>query len=365
MKLKYLLISTLAVAISACAPSPKTEDNKPEESEKPSDEPGEDPGEDPGEEPGDNPGEEPSVIRYTKVTEALEDWAGEYIITAETSEGIFVMGEWGDDSYGTSYAVPVGGPENKKDFRADLSEDGTFPAEIMDPYKVTLLHQDSFYTIFFSGFGYLAVEENANQLWKSSTATGDAYLWDPDFDEGEIYVDGISIKENPIECKRRLAYLPDNPDLYDFMSGIKYLNFVADIYEMTVEDRQEQIKKLADMFGITQELAQPISSYSHGMKQKLALISAFMHKPKLVLLDEPFVGLDPIASHRMKEEMREACRQGAAVFFSTHVLEVAEKLCDKIAIIRDGKLIISGNTSEVKGSASLEDVFLQLEEKDD
>ena len=186
-----------------------------------------------------------------------------------------------------------------------------------------------------------------------------------DFDEGEIYVDGISIKENPIECKRRLAYLPDNPDLYDFMSGIKYLNFVADIYEMTVEDRQEQIKKLADMFGITQELAQPISSYSHGMKQKLALISAFMHKPKLVLLDEPFVGLDPIASHRMKEEMREACRQGAAVFFSTHVLEVAEKLCDKIAIIRDGKLIISGNTSEVKGSASLEDVFLQLEEKDD
>lgn len=194
MKLKYLLISTLAVAISACAPSPKTEDNKPEESETPAEDPGEDPGEKPGEDPGDTPGddpgdtpgEDPSVIRYVKVTEALDDWAGEYVITAETSEGIFVMGEWGDDSYGTSYAVPVGGPENKKDFRADLSEDGTFPAEIMDPYKVTLLHQDSFYTIFFSGFGYLGVEEDANQLWKSSTATGDAYLWDPDFDEGEM-----------------------------------------------------------------------------------------------------------------------------------------------------------------------------------
>ncbi len=186
-----------------------------------------------------------------------------------------------------------------------------------------------------------------------------------DFDEGEIYVDGISVKEDPLECKRRLAYLPDNPDLYDFMSGIKYLNFVADIYEMTVADRQEQIKKLADMFGITKDLAQPISSYSHGMKQKLALISAFMHKPKLVLLDEPFVGLDPIASHRMKEEMRDACKQGAAVFFSTHVLEVAEKLCDKIAIIRDGQLIISGPTNEVKGTAYLEDVFLKLEDNDE
>ena len=186
-----------------------------------------------------------------------------------------------------------------------------------------------------------------------------------DFDEGEIYVDGISVKEDPLECKRRLAYLPDNPDLYDFMSGIKYLNFVADIYEMTVADRQEQIKKLADMFGITKDLAQPISSYSHGMKQKLALISAFMHKPKLVLLDEPFVGLDPIASHRMKEEMRDACKQGAAVFFFTHVLEVAEKLCDKIAIIRDGQLIISGPTNEVKGPAYLEDVFLKLEDNDE
>lgn len=183
-----------------------------------------------------------------------------------------------------------------------------------------------------------------------------------DFDEGEIYVDGVSVKENPLECKRRLSYLPDNPDLYDFMPGIKYLNFVADIYEMTKEDREFQIRKLSDMFGITSDLAQPINSYSHGMKQKLALISAFMHKPKLVLLDEPFVGLDPVASHRMKEEMRAVCKDGAAVFFSTHVLEVAEKLCDKIAIISNGKLVVSGTTQEVRGSESLEDVFLELED---
>ena len=186
-----------------------------------------------------------------------------------------------------------------------------------------------------------------------------------EFDSGEIYVDGISIKEDPLECKRRLSYLPDNPDLYGFMTGIKYLNFVADIYSMGVEEREYQIHKLSDMFGITEDLAQPINSYSHGMKQKLALISAFMHKPKLVLLDEPFVGLDPMAAHRMKEEMRNACKEGAAVFFSTHVLEVAEKLCDKIAIIRDGRLVLSGTTEEVRGAASLEDVFLSLEEDND
>lgn len=184
-----------------------------------------------------------------------------------------------------------------------------------------------------------------------------------EFEEGEIYVDGISIKEDPIECKKRLSYLPDNPDLYDFMPGIKYLNFVADIYGMDAEERDKQIHKLSDMFGITKDLAQPINSYSHGMKQKLALISAFMHKPKLVLLDEPFVGLDPVAAHRMKEEMKEACRDGAAVFFSTHVLEVAEKLCDKIAIISGGKLIACGTTDEVRGDVSLEEVFLELEEK--
>ena len=184
-----------------------------------------------------------------------------------------------------------------------------------------------------------------------------------EFEEGEIFVDGISIKENPIECKRMLSYLPDNPDLYDFMPGIKYLNFVADIYGMNPEERDRQIHKLADMFGITGDLAQPINSYSHGMKQKLALISAFMHKPKLVLLDEPFVGLDPVAAHRMKEEMKEACKEGASVFFSTHVLEVAEKLCDKIAIISGGRLIASGTTDEVRGNVSLEEVFLELEEK--
>ena len=186
-----------------------------------------------------------------------------------------------------------------------------------------------------------------------------------EFDSGEIYVDGISIKEDPLECKRRLSYLPDNPDLYGFMTGIKYLNFVADIYSMGVEEREYQIHKLSDMFGITEDLAQAINSYSHGMKQKLALISAFMHKPKLVLLDEPFVGLDPMAARRMKEEMRNACKEGAAVFFSTHVLEVAEKLCDKIAIIRDGRLVLSGTTEEVRGAASLEDVFLSLEEDND
>lgn len=186
-----------------------------------------------------------------------------------------------------------------------------------------------------------------------------------EFEEGEIIVDGISVKEDPLECKRRLSYLPDNPDLYDFMAGIKYLNFVADIYGMTQKEREEQIRKLSDMFGITSDLAQPISSYSHGMKQKLALISAFMHKPRLVLLDEPFVGLDPVASHRMKEEMRAVCNQGAAVFFSTHVLEVAEKLCDKIAIISGGNLVVSGPTDEVKGKTSLEDVFLKLEDDND
>lgn len=186
-----------------------------------------------------------------------------------------------------------------------------------------------------------------------------------DFDEGEILINGMSIKEKPLECKKILSYLPDNPDLYDFMPGIKYLNFVADIYEMKREERETEIHKLADMFGITDELAQPINNYSHGMKQKLALISAFMHKPKLVLLDEPFVGLDPVASHRMKEEMRRICKNGSAVFFSTHVLEVAEKLCDKIAIISDGRLVISGTTQEVRGAASLEDVFLKLEDKDD
>ncbi len=183
------------------------------------------------------------------------------------------------------------------------------------------------------------------------------------FDSGEIYVDGISVKENPLEVKRRIAYLPDNPNLYEFLSGIKYLNFIADVFSVGKTEREERIAKYADMFELTPALAQSISSYSHGMKQKLALISALMHEPKLLLLDEPFVGLDPKASHLLKIEMRELCRQGSAIFFSTHVLEVAEKLCDKIAIIKNGKLIRAGETEEVRGDTSLEDVFLELAEE--
>ena len=183
------------------------------------------------------------------------------------------------------------------------------------------------------------------------------------FDNGEIFIDGISIKENSIECKKRIAYIPDNPDLYEFMSGIQFLNFVADIFGVEQKERQEKIKKYSDGFGLTENLAQTISSYSHGMKQKLAIISALIHNPKLIIMDEPFVGLDPKASHLLKEIMREMCNNGSAIFFSTHVLEVAEKLCDKIAIISDGKLIKSGNMEEVKGDTSLEKVFLELEEE--
>ena len=181
------------------------------------------------------------------------------------------------------------------------------------------------------------------------------------FDEGEITIDGISIKENPLECKRRFAYIPDNPDLYDYMTGIKYLNFIADIFGVGAGERQERIRKYADAFELTADLAQPIAAYSHGMKQKLAIISAWLHEPKLILMDEPFVGLDPKASHLLKEMMREMCDEGGAIFFSTHVLEVAEKLCDKVAIIKSGRLIRSGAMEEVKGDESLEDVFLELE----
>ena len=181
------------------------------------------------------------------------------------------------------------------------------------------------------------------------------------FDAGEITIDGISIKENPLECKRRFAYIPDNPDLYDYMTGIKYLNFIADIFGVGANERQARIRKYADAFELTADLAQPIAAYSHGMKQKLAIISAWLHEPKLILMDEPFVGLDPKASHLLKEMMREVCDEGGAIFFSTHVLEVAEKLCDKVAIIKSGRLIRSGTMEEVKGDESLEDVFLELE----
>ena len=181
------------------------------------------------------------------------------------------------------------------------------------------------------------------------------------FDAGEITIDGISIKENPLECKRRFAYIPDNPDLYDYMTGIKYLNFIADIFGVGANERQARIRKYADAFELTADLAQPIAAYSHGMKQKLAIIAAWLHEPKLILMDEPFVGLDPKASHLLKEMMREVCDEGGAIFFSTHVLEVAEKLCDKVAIIKSGRLIRSGTMEEVKGDESLEDVFLELE----
>ena len=181
------------------------------------------------------------------------------------------------------------------------------------------------------------------------------------FDAGEISIDGISIKENPLECKRRFAYIPDNPDLYDYMTGIKYLNFIADIFGVGANERQARIRKYADAFELTDDLAQPIAAYSHGMKQKLAIISAWLHQPKLILMDEPFVGLDPKASHLLKEMMRQVCDEGGAIFFSTHVLEVAEKLCDKVAIIKSGRLIRSGTMEEVKGDESLEDVFLELE----
>ena len=182
------------------------------------------------------------------------------------------------------------------------------------------------------------------------------------FDEGEIFIGGVSVKVDPLACKRQLAYIPDNPDLYEFMTGIQFLNFIADIFGVSAADRQERIRKYADIFELTADLAQPIAAYSHGMKQKLAIISAWMHQPRLILMDEPFVGLDPKASHLLKGMMREVCDQGGAIFFSTHVLEVAEKLCDKVAIIKGGRLIRSGTMEEVRGDDSLEEVFLELED---
>lgn len=182
------------------------------------------------------------------------------------------------------------------------------------------------------------------------------------FDEGEIYINGSSIKKDAIKCKSQIAYIPDNPELYEFMSGIKYLNFVADVFGVGKEERERKIAHYADVFGLTEDLAQPVSAYSHGMKQKLAIISAWLHDPKLIIMDEPFVGLDPVAAHSLKSMMREHCDKGGAIFFSTHVLEVAEKLCDKVAIIRKGRLVVSGSMESVKGETGLEAVFLELEE---
>ena len=186
------------------------------------------------------------------------------------------------------------------------------------------------------------------------------------FDGGDILVDGVSIRTDPMACKRRLAYIPDNPDLYEYMTGIQYLHFIADVFGVPAAERAERIRRYGDAFELTGDLAQPISAYSHGMKQKLAILSALVHAPRLLLMDEPFVGLDPKASHQLKVLMRQFCDGGGAIFFSTHVLEVAEKLCDKVAIIRGGRLVRAGAMDEVRGDDSLEEVFLELEgEKDD
>ncbi|MCI5484773.1 MAG: ABC transporter ATP-binding protein [Candidatus Faecousia sp.] len=181
------------------------------------------------------------------------------------------------------------------------------------------------------------------------------------FDSGEILVDGVSMKADPLACKKKIAYIPDNPDLYDFMTGIQYLNFVGDVFAVPAQVRSQRIRELAETFELTGDLNQSIGSYSHGMKQKLAIISAWLHEPELILMDEPFVGLDPKAAHILKEMMRQVCSRGGAIFFSTHVLEVAEKLCHKVAIIKGGRLIRSGTMEEVKGDTSLESVFLELE----
>jgi ABC-2 type transport system ATP-binding protein len=181
------------------------------------------------------------------------------------------------------------------------------------------------------------------------------------FDSGRIFIDGASITDSPLECKRKIAYIPDNPDLYEFLSGVKYLNFIADVYNVPARERTEKIRRYAEMFELTEDLAQPIAAYSHGMKQKLAVISALLHDPKLMIMDEPFVGLDPKAAHTLKELMRDICRAGGAIFFSSHVLEVVEKLCDSVAIIRRGQLTAYGDTDRVRGDATLESVFLELE----
>lgn len=184
-----------------------------------------------------------------------------------------------------------------------------------------------------------------------------------EFDRGEILIDGKNILEQPIECKKQFAYIPDNPDIYEFMTAIQYLNFIADVFEVGQNERTERINKYAEMFEIQDKLAEPISSFSHGMKQKLVIIGALIHNPKLIIMDEPFVGLDPIATHALKGIMREMCDNGTAIFFSTHVLEVAEKLCDMVAIIKNGKLLKAGTMEDVKGDESLEQVFLEMEEK--
>ena len=185
-----------------------------------------------------------------------------------------------------------------------------------------------------------------------------------DYDEGDILIDGISVRRDPMYTKSITAYIPDNPDLYSYLSGIKYLNFVADIYGVSANERNEKINLYANKLGLTKDLGEKIGSYSHGMKQKLAIIAAWIHSPKLIIMDEPFVGLDPKAAHTLKEMMREHCEAGGSIFFSTHVLDVAEKLCDKVAIIKGGRLVVTGSMEEVKGNSSLEEIFLELEEEE-
>ena len=183
-----------------------------------------------------------------------------------------------------------------------------------------------------------------------------------DFEEGEILINGLSIKKNPVECKKQIAYIPDNPDLYESLTGIRYLNFIADVFEVSKEDRKNNIEKYSTLFGLKDKLNDYIGSYSHGMKQKLALISAFLHNPRILVLDEPFVGLDPKASYLVKQAMRDFCDNGGIIFFSTHILEVAQKLCNKIAIIKNGKLVTTGSMEEITKDSSLEDVFMELTE---
>ena len=181
-------------------------------------------------------------------------------------------------------------------------------------------------------------------------------------EEGDILINGLSIIKNPKECKKLMAYVPDNPDIYENLTGIQYLNFISDVYKINKKDREERIKEYADLFQLTSALGDLITSYSHGMKQKLVIISALIHKPKILILDEPFVGLDPVASHKVKEIMREMCNEGASIFFSTHVLEVAEKLCDKVAIIKNGQIVANGDVKDIIGDSSLEELFMELEE---
>lgn len=217
----------------------------------------------------------------------------------------------------------------------------------------------------------LSLEVNAGDIYgfighngAGKTTTIRAIVGAQEFESGDIYINGVSIKENPLECKKVMAFIPDNPDIYEYLTGIQYLNFIADIYRIDVKEREELIKQYADRFELTASLGDLVSSYSHGMKQKLAIISAVIHKPKLLILDEPFVGLDPKASHTLKTIMKELCSSGSAIFFSTHVLEVAEKLCTKVAIIKAGKLLAYGDTNEVRGDSSLENLFMELIEND-